>query len=150
MRTANRAIFLVLKKLREPIMQPLSNWTRAFSTAIMHKSVCWILSLAKLAATKAAELEGKVAAARTKSWKIAVGARGEEGSTKKPSPTRVAYRFLRTPAGWQDSPVGTTAQQDEVPDAEEQSEVDTDEEDDTYEENPVRRSYALHTTEPFC
>ena len=41
---------------------------------------------------------------------------------------------LRTPTGWQDSPIGTTTQQDEVPDAEEQGEVDTDEEDHTYEE----------------
>ena len=60
MRTANRAILLVRTKLREPISQVLNNWTRAFSTAIMKKSVCWILSLAKLVATKATDLECKV------------------------------------------------------------------------------------------
>ena len=74
-RSANKAILMVSKKLRDPLRAPLYNWTQAFSNAILARSVRWILSLAKLASTRASELESKMAAARTNSWKVAIGAK---------------------------------------------------------------------------
>ena len=50
------------------------------------------------------------------------------------TPTRVAYRYLRTPTGWHHSPVGDRKQQSEAPDEPDCDDHDTDAEDDTYEE----------------
>ena len=116
MKAADRAILLVPKKLREPLREPLANWTNALAEAILKKSACWIASLAKLATTKAVEIENKVAASRTRHWKTAIGARAEEGNSRKPTPTRVAYRYLRTPSGWHPSPVGNGTKQASIPD----------------------------------
>ena len=133
MNSASRAILLVPKNLRDPLRLPRANWKLAFVQAVLSKSACWIASLAKLATTRAEQLERTVATTRARHWKTAIGAKAEEGSTRKPTPTRIAYRYLRTPTGWHQSPIGTNKRQNEVPDAPDQNDADTDEEDDTYE-----------------
>ena len=41
MKSADRALLLVPKKLRGPLREPLANWTNALAEAILKKSACW-------------------------------------------------------------------------------------------------------------
>ena len=88
------------------------------------------MPLPKLATTRAAARAKKVTATRAHHWKVAIGAKPEESSTRKPTPTCVAYRFLRDPTGWQHSPVGKQAEQDQIPEARAQDDSNTEEEND--------------------
>ena len=134
MKSAKNAILLVPKKDRGALREPMSSWTRSFIFAVTQRSVTWALSLGQLATTRAENIEARIAAIKSAHWKTLIGAKAEEGSSRKPTPTRVAYMYLRTPIGWHPSPVGKREHQDKIADAPDQHDSDTDVDDNTFEE----------------
>ena len=74
----------------------------------------WLLSLCKLAQRKAELLEASALAIRRANWLQVIGVKAEKGSTKQPTPTRAAYRYVRGTDGWVTSPLGDCALNDAV------------------------------------
>ena len=68
-----------------------------------------------MADLKATALEGAVATSKRNAWQIATGAKATEGSSRKPTPTKVAYRWVRGIAKWTPAPIGATMLNDAFP-----------------------------------
>ena len=85
---------LLPKSRREPTKQQLQNWISALTKAVLKRSPCWVMPLAKLATKRAADIESKATAIRMHEWKMAIGAKAEDNDTRQPTPTRIAYSFF--------------------------------------------------------
>ena len=120
------AIELVPKTARDEFEIPFQNVANGFAEAVERNSRSWLLSLCKLAKRKAELLENSILAMRRAHWKEVIGVTAENGSSKKPRPTKAAYRYVRGNEGWVSSPVAQSSWNNAVQ-AEDDAQGDTNE-----------------------
>ncbi len=95
----------------EPVVR---TWAASLHAATCRCSPRWITSLTFVANTKAKLLEEWAHRARVRQWRVALGASTAAQDLAK-APTKLAYRWVKGLAGWQQSPIGDAAANDEVP-----------------------------------
>ena len=81
-------------------------WASSFHLATKSCSPHWLTSLKKLATIKAAALEAITEKCRQSEWQVAIGAKAKANALNKAMPTKLAYRWMRGPVGWQTSTTG--------------------------------------------
>ena len=111
-----RAAELIPKRDRLQHSGATFKFAKSFLAAVDARSSHWLCSLACLAKKKAADLEAATASMRKNFWRQMIGAAPEPGQTKKPRPTKAAYRYIRGSEGWTPSPIGKIEFQDGIPD----------------------------------
>ena len=125
----------------------VTRWAIALSNAARHGNQFWVTSLGKAADLKAVALEKIVASSKRKAWRIAIGAKAEADTTRKPTPTKVAYRWVRGTAKWTPAPVGSASLNHAVP---EPSDKDNDD-NELYVEHLGLQASALDSSlVPLC
>jgi hypothetical protein len=121
---AHRAPHSLCQALRIKHGEEFRGWARSLSKAIDLCSEHFVKSLATVANVKAKRLQDLVARARSREWKVAVGASVSEGAIDRPRPTRLAYRWVKGIAGWTSSPMGSDRLHDSIPDEADDGELE--------------------------
>ena len=124
-------------------------WVRSFLFAVGSNSCTWLSSLQRVADAKARKLEEATTRARLQKWRVAIGAVVNiEGAAK--IPTRLAYRWAKGLAGWQQSPIGSSDSNDWVPNigSEENPEACEQYLDEAFASNPAAQHMEVQT--PLC
>ena len=103
---AGKASASLPNAMRQVHGQELDAWAASLSNATKACSFQWLHSLAKLVGIKAAALESVTNRCRLHEWQIAIGAKSAAGCLKPTAPTKLAFRWMRGPIGWQVSPTG--------------------------------------------
>jgi len=103
---AGKASASLPNAMRQLHGQQLDAWAASFNSAINVCSVHWLQSLAKLADVKATALEKETCRCRLHEWQVAIGAKPAAGNFKPAAPSKLAFRWMRGPIGWQVSPNG--------------------------------------------
>ena len=113
---------------------PFKKIAEGFEEAVDRNSCNWLLSLCKLAKRKAELIENSVIAMRRAHWKEVFGVTAESGSTKKPRPTKAAYRYVRGNEGWVSSPIANSSWNDAVQTEDMERPGDDDREQGTFDD----------------
>lgn len=112
---ANKSLKSLSVSQRESVSRQVLSWGTAFRAAVTASSISWMRSLARLADIHAKHLESAALNARMKEWRVCIGAKASlAGGLAKPS--KMAYRWVRGLAGWQQNPIGDIEENDAVPD----------------------------------
>ncbi len=97
-------------------LQPqVDSWGISLECAVTHASVQCTRSLTAVADTRAKKAEALTISAPTSHWRQAVGATPEFPRCT-PTPTKLAFRWVKGLAGWQHSPIGSSIDNGLVPD----------------------------------
>ena len=101
--------------LKQEVGNSVAHWARSLLKATAALNAHWIDSLTALADIKAKKLEVMTAGRRRAHWREAIGAKpASDGANRWP--TKLAYRWARGITGWQTSPLGQQALNDQIDD----------------------------------
>lgn len=103
------------KAIRAEHEQALNAWAASLHSAIKACSAHWMQSLKNLANTKAKALEAITENCRRTEWQVAIGAKAKPCATSNAVPTKLAYRWMRGPIGWQAPTEGPAQLNDCIP-----------------------------------
>ena len=95
--------------------EQLTRWAKQCNAAQVAKSSAWIKRLVDVADNKKQKkLESEAKHKRMSEWREAIGA--TNNNSRRTSPTRLAYRWLKGITGWTKSPLGPESANEAVPD----------------------------------
>ena len=103
---ASKASASLPNAMRQIHGQQLDAWAVSFRSATKACSLQWLKSLEKLADIKAGALETETCRCRSHEWQVGIGAKAAVDRPKPTAPTKLAFRWMRGPIGWQVSPNG--------------------------------------------